>query len=131
MGYSHLAQLVMVMEEYPCPLRDFLKESCKNLVGLVNRMKDRCWGDHWELATGEKIEQNPHIPKPEPFIEKKEDDTEEDKDEVKEEKSTEDKPEKVTEEKLENVQENDASKREDEAGEKKDEEKPESSEKKD
>jgi len=119
--YSHLAQLVMVMEEYPCPLRDFLKESCKNLVGLVNRMKDRCWGDHWELATGEKIEQNPHIPKPEPVVEEKEEKKEEDKDEV-EEKVTEDKPEKVTEE--------DATKKE-EAGEKKDEEKKESSENKD
>merc|ERR1719508_575326 len=119
--YSHLAQLVMVVEEYPCPLRDFLKESCKSLVGLVNRMKDRCWGDHWELATGEKIEQNPHIPKPEPVVEEKEEKKEEDKDKV-EEKVTEDKPEKVTEE--------DATKKE-EAGEKKDEEKKESSESKD
>merc|ERR1712096_572253 len=113
--------LVMVVEEYPCPLRDFLKESCKNLVRLVNRMKDRCWGDHWELATGEKIEHNPHIPKPEPVVEEKEEKKEEDKDEV-EEKVTEDKPEKVTEE--------DITKKE-EAGEKKDEEKKESSEKKD
>merc|ERR1712183_309425 len=123
------AQLVMVVEEYPCPLRDFLKESCKNLVGLVIRMKDRCWRDHWELATGEKIEQNPHIPKPEP-VEENEEKKEEDKDEVKEEKVTEDKPEKVTEENPENVQEDDAAKREDEASEKKDEEKKESSENK-
>jgi len=121
--YSHLAQLVMVVEEYPCPLRDFLKESCKNLVRLVNRMKDMCWGDHWELATGEKIEHNPHISKPEPVVEEKEEKKEEDKDEVKEEKVTEDKPEKVTEENPENVQEDDAAK--------KDEEKKESSEKKD
>merc|ERR1712096_530312 len=129
--YSHLAQLVMVVEEYPCPLRDFLKESCKNLVRLVNRMKDRCWGDHWELATREKIEHNPHIPKPEPVVEEKEEKKEEDKDEVKEEKVTEDKPEKVTEENPENVQEDDAATREEEAGEKKDEEEKESSEKKD
>merc|ERR1712217_104111 len=37
--YSHLAQLIMVESEYPCPLRDFLQESCKNLVGLVKRIR--------------------------------------------------------------------------------------------
>merc|ERR1712002_478671 len=64
--YSHVAQLVMVDKEYPCPLRDYIESDCKNLVGLVNRMKDRCWGDHWDLATGEEMDLNPHIPKPEP-----------------------------------------------------------------
>merc|ERR1719186_1381894 len=118
------------MEEYPCPLRDFLKESCKNLVGLVNRMKDRCWGDHWELATGEKMEQNPHIPKPEPVVEEKEE-KKEGNDNVKEEKVTEENPEKGREENPENVLEDDAAKREEETGDKKDEEKKESSEKKD
>ena len=28
--------------------------------------QDRAWGDHWEEATGEKMELNPHIPKPDP-----------------------------------------------------------------
>ena len=39
--YSHVAQLVMIVKDYPCPLRDYLEADCKNLVGLVNRMKDR------------------------------------------------------------------------------------------
>merc|ERR1712098_252737 len=64
--FSHVSQLVMVDKEYPCPLRDYDEAECKNLVGLVNRMKDRCWGDHWETATGEEMDLNPHIPKPAP-----------------------------------------------------------------
>merc|ERR1711988_271919 len=64
--FSHVAQLVMVDKEFSCPLRDYLEEGCKNLVGLVNRMKDRCWGDHWAEATGETMDLNPHIPKPDP-----------------------------------------------------------------
>merc|ERR1712079_91520 len=52
--FSQVGQLVMVDKEHACPLRDFLEADCKNLVGLVNRMKDRCWGDHWDNATGEE-----------------------------------------------------------------------------
>merc|ERR1712026_494793 len=52
--FSHVAQLAMVDKEFPSPLRDYLEADCKNLVGLVNRMKDRCWGDHWVNATGEE-----------------------------------------------------------------------------
>merc|ERR1719189_1869457 len=87
--YSHLAQLIMVESEYPCPLRDFLQESCKNLVGLVNRVKDRCWGDHWEVATGDSMDLNPHIPKPEPVVEEQKDETKDEVTDVKEEATTE------------------------------------------
>ena len=61
--FSQVGQLVMVDTEHACPLRDYLEADCKNLVGLVNRMKDRCWGDHWDNATGEEMDLNPHIPK--------------------------------------------------------------------
>merc|ERR1712130_658559 len=61
------------------------QEECKNLVDLVNRMKEKCWGDHWELAIGDKLELNPHIPKPEPEVEGKKEE-EEVKDEEKESK---------------------------------------------
>merc|ERR1712045_1040995 len=64
--FSQVGQLVMVDPEHACSLRDYLEADCKNLVGLVNRMKDRCWGDHWDNATGEEMDLNPHIPKPEP-----------------------------------------------------------------
>jgi len=34
-------QVLFVAKEHPCPLRDYMEAECKNLVGLVNRMKDR------------------------------------------------------------------------------------------
>merc|ERR1712242_66847 len=105
--YSHVAQLVMIEKDYPCSLRDYLEADCKNLVGLVNRMKDRCWGDHWANATGEEMDLNPHIPKPEPVVEpepveeKKEEAKKEEKEETteKEEKKEEEEKEKADEEK--------------------------------
>merc|ERR1712079_809375 len=48
------AMLDMVDKEFSCPLRDYLEADCTNLVGLVNRIKDRCWGDHWANATVSK-----------------------------------------------------------------------------
>jgi len=104
--YSHVAQLVMIVKDYPCPLRDYLEADCKNLVGLVNRMKDRCWGDHWANATGEEMDLNPHIPKPEPAPEpepaeeKKEEETKKEETTEKEEKKEEEK-EKADEKKEE------------------------------
>merc|ERR1712204_105677 len=95
--YSHLAQLVMVEADYLCPLRDYVQESCKNLVELANRLKEKCWGDDWELATGEKMKHNPHIPDPEPVVEeeKKEEEKEatEETKTIKEETATETKEE--------------------------------------
>merc|ERR1711974_403503 len=91
--YAHVAQLVMVAAETSCPLRDYIEADCKNLVGLVSRMKDRCWGDHWDAATGEEMDLNPHIPKPEPPPEPEEGE------EKKEEQATTEKEEKKEEEK--------------------------------
>ena len=64
----------------------------------------RCWGDHWEAATGEEMDLNPHIPKPEPppEPEKEEEKKEEEKkegEEKKEEQATTEKEEKKEEEK--------------------------------
>merc|ERR1712203_472748 len=92
--FSHVAQLVMVDKEFSCPLRDYLEADCKNLVGLVNRMKDRCWADHWENATGEEMDLNPHIPKPEPPAPEPEKKEEEEKDAEEKEKKEEKKEEK-------------------------------------
>merc|ERR1712088_12091 len=93
--YAHVAQLVMVAAETSCPLRDYIEADCKNLVGLVSRMKDRCWGDHWDAATGEEMDLNPHIPKPEPPPEPEKKEGEE----KKEEQATTEKEEKKEEEK--------------------------------
>lgn len=100
--FSHVGQLVMVDKEQACPLRDYLEADAKNLVGLVNRVKDRCWADHWANATGEEMDLNPHIPKPEPPApepEKEEEKKEETKDE--ETKDEADKAEKTEENKEE------------------------------
>ena len=39
--YNHDVVQVMVAAETSCPLRDYIEADCKNLVGLVSRMKDR------------------------------------------------------------------------------------------
>merc|ERR1711862_417775 len=100
--YSHVAQLVMIEKDYPCSLRDYLEADCKNLVGLVNRMKDRCWGDHWANATGEEMDLNP--PEPEPVEEKKEEEAKKEETTEKEEKKEEEK-EKADEKKEEKEKE--------------------------
>ena len=66
-----------------CPLREHLEAEHPNLVALVGRLQARCWGDHWELATGDTRDRNPHIPKPETVLEVTEE-TEEGKEESKE-----------------------------------------------
>lgn len=100
--FSHVAQLVMVDKEHPCPLRDYIEADCGNLAGLVSRMKDRCWADHWDAATGEEMDLNPHIPKPEPPAEPEKEEekkVEEKEGEGKKEEATTEKEEKKEEEK--------------------------------
>merc|ERR1712203_1261092 len=63
MVFSHLAQLTVVEESVACPLRDHIKAEHENLIGLVDRMKNLTWGEDWAIAT-EKLDRNPHIPKP-------------------------------------------------------------------
>merc|ERR1711953_750783 len=76
--FAHLAQIINVDgENVKCPLKEYLESDCTNLVGLYNRMKDRAWGEHWEEAIGEKLELNPHIPKPDPPKEEEEEKKEE------------------------------------------------------
>merc|ERR1711915_984186 len=103
--FSHVAQLVMVDKEYSCPLRDYLEADCKNLVGLVNRMKDGCWADHWENATGEEMDLNPHMPKPEPPAPEPEKKEEEKKEENKEEEVKTEKEAETKEEEKEKAEE--------------------------
>merc|ERR1712165_226552 len=83
-----------------CPLKEFINAECTNLVGLYTRMKDRAWGDHWDEAIGEKMELNPHIPKPEPPKEEEKKEAEEAADDNKKEEDKEkgDKDEKEKEE---------------------------------
>ena len=106
--FSVLAQLTTVEESVVCPLRDHMTEHHTNLVGLVARMKDRAWAEHWDLATGETLDLNPHIPKPEPEEKKEEEETEANPEE--EEKKDEEKKEET--EKKEEKKEDEEEKKE-------------------
>lgn len=124
--FAHLAQIVNVDsgEEtgVKCPLKEYLESECANLVGLYNRMKDRAWGEHWEEAIGDKLELNPHIPKPDPpKPEEPEEKPEEKKEE--EEKAEEKKEEEKTEEKKEDEDDNKKEDEKEKSDEKKEDEK--------
>ena len=83
-------------------------------INFVLRMKTLTWGEDWAIAT-EKLDRNPHIPKPieeqvkiivddvveKATEEKAEETTEEKKEEEKEEEKVEEKKEEVAEEKTE------------------------------
>jgi len=103
-AFVYLSLILNVDKEVECPLRDYIEEKNKNLVGMYNRLKDRAWGDHWDEATGEKLDMNPHIPKPDP---PKEEEKEEKKDEKAEEKKEEEEKEKADENKEKDNKEED------------------------
>ena len=44
-AFANLAQIYFIDKEISYPLRDYMQENCANLVGHVNRMKER-----WEHA---------------------------------------------------------------------------------
>jgi glutathione S-transferase len=106
-AFCHIAQILNIEDKVICPLRDYINEECKSIVDFYERMKERSWGEHWDEAIGDKMELNPHIPKPEPPVEeeKKEEeknDAEEAADDnKKEDKEKGDKDEKEKEEKKE------------------------------
>lgn len=62
-SFAVLSQLHFISKEVNYPLRDFMTETCPNLVGHVSRMKERCFPDWDEICT--KLDLNAHLPKPE------------------------------------------------------------------
>merc|ERR1712088_514391 len=98
-AFAHLALVLGVDSSengVKCPLKEFIESECTNLVGLVTRMKDRAWGDHWDEAIGEKKDLNPHIPKPDP---PKEEEKKEEEEKKSDDKKEEDKEKEPAEEK--------------------------------
>ncbi|XP_056640545.1 failed axon connections isoform X3 [Diorhabda carinulata] len=75
--FAHLAQIYFIDKEVSYPLRDYMTETCPNLVGLVNRMKERCFPDWDDICT--TLDLNSHLPKPK--AEESKDNKEESKDE--------------------------------------------------
>merc|ERR1711983_106578 len=114
-AFSHIA-LVLGVDNgengVECPLKEFINETCPNLLGLVTRMGDRAWGDHWDEAIGESRELNPHIPKPDP---PKEEEKVEEKKEEAEEKKSDDKKEEDKEKGDKDEKEKEETKEEEEA----------------
>jgi len=124
--FAHLAQIVNVDgQEVKCPLKEFLESECTNLVGLYNRMKDRAWGDHWDEAIGDKLELNPHIPKPDPpkEEEKKEEAAAPAEGDKKEEAEAKEEPKEEAEKAQEDNKKEEEKEKSDEKEEKKEEEK--------
>lgn len=67
-AFAHLAQIYFIDKEVSYPLHDYMAEHCANLVGLVNRMKERCYPDWEDMCAN--LDLNAHLPKPPPAEEK-------------------------------------------------------------
>lgn len=63
-AFANLAQIYFIDKELQYPLQDFMQENCANLVGHVNRMKERCFPDWEDICT--TLDLNSHLPKPPP-----------------------------------------------------------------
>ncbi|CAH1395065.1 unnamed protein product [Nezara viridula] len=63
-AFANLAQIYFIDKELQYPLQDFMQENCANLVGHVNRMKERCFSDWEDICT--TLDLNSHLPKPPP-----------------------------------------------------------------
>lgn len=61
-AFPNLAQIYFVDKEVEYPLRDYMIENFSNLVGHVNRMKERCFPDWDDIC--KTLDMNAHLPKP-------------------------------------------------------------------
>lgn len=61
-AFANLAQIYFIDKEVSYALREYMTEHCPNLVGLVNRMKERCYPDWEDICT--TLDLNSHLPKP-------------------------------------------------------------------
>ncbi|XP_015514155.1 failed axon connections [Neodiprion pinetum] len=61
-AFSNLAQILYIEKDTPYALRDYMQESCANLVGHCSRMKERCFPDWDDICS--TLDLNTHLPKP-------------------------------------------------------------------
>jgi len=94
-AFASLAQIYFIDKEVQYSLRDYMQESCPNLVGHVNRMKEMCFPD-WEDIC-KTLDLNAHLPKPPP----EEKENKEEKKKEKEEKEGDKETEKEIEKEIE------------------------------
>jgi glutathione S-transferase len=93
-AFAHLSQIANV-EVVEYDLRDWMKENCPNLMGLLERLRNRCYPD-WEKITS-TLKMNTHLPEPEPEPEKKEEEKESKEKEAAKEKEPEKEKEEIKE----------------------------------
>ena len=62
--FAQLAQIYFIDKEVSYALRDYMTESCPNLVGLVNSMKERRLPGREAICTPH--DKKTHLPKPAP-----------------------------------------------------------------
>lgn len=61
-AFGVLSQIHYISADVSLALRDYMTESCPNLVGHVSRIKERCFSDWEEICS--KLDMNAHLPKP-------------------------------------------------------------------
>lgn len=86
-AFAHLCQIYFVDKSVDYELRDWMVENCPGLVGLVNRMKERCFPDWDQIGT--TLGMNTHIPEEKKEEEKKEEPAAPEKEPPKEEEKKE------------------------------------------
>jgi len=94
-AFAHLSQIANVDDCVVYDLRDWMKENCLKLVGLLQRLRERCYPD-WEKITT-TLKMNTHLPEPEPEPEKKEEEKESKEKEAAKEKEPEKEKEEIKE----------------------------------
>jgi len=67
-AFSHLCQIFYVDKTVDYELRDWMTENCPSLVGLINRLKERCFPDWDDIGT--TLGMNTHIPEEKKDVEK-------------------------------------------------------------
>lgn len=90
-----MSQITNVDKCVEYDLRDWMQENCPNLMGLLERIRERCYPD-WEKITS-TLKMNTHLPEPEPEPEKKEEEKESKDKEAAKEKEPEKEKEEIKE----------------------------------
>ncbi|KAJ4448931.1 hypothetical protein ANN_00323, partial [Periplaneta americana] len=94
-AFASLAQVYFIDKEVQYSLRDYMLESCPNLVGHVNRMKERCFPDWDDIC--KTLDLNSHLPKPPPEEKENKEEKKKEKDEKEGDKEIEKEMEKEIE----------------------------------
>jgi len=99
-AFANLSQIANVDKCVEYDLRDWMEQNCPNLMGLLARIRERCYPD-WDAILS-TLKMNTHLPEPEP---EKEEEKESKEKEATKEKEPEKEKEEIKEEKKEETKE--------------------------